>query len=402
MLFTIDSAIPQLALKPSQWIGMLITILLFTSCSGQLSTGTTDENRGGPHKLVRNHFIPQFSEEYFFVQCGLQDQEGNLWFGTAGNGIYVYDGDSFLNFTHQSYLNFIIRDDLNHNDILCCFGDKSGNIWFGTRRGLIRFTPSGGKPEAKDFSLYLIPANTITKASRTRLPYTLQSGDNFVWSIMQDQSGTLWFGTGRGIYIHNPSADTDEQGPLFRRFLDSDSLLNPGNLQLMDVSVMHQDKKGNIWFASAWNKGEGLVRFDGKSLLAFTPDGVKSFRCIAEQIDGSLLCLSPVNGLYTWDGNTFSSLNAQLSIPQDTLVSMLSDSQGNLWLGHSSSNIQDRGDGGLHCYDGKTWKLFTTADGLPHNHVFCIIPDRAGNIWFGTRNTGLCRYDGKSFVNFTE
>jgi ligand-binding sensor domain-containing protein len=28
--------------------------------------------------------------------------------------------------------------------------------------------------------------------------------------------------------------------------------------------------------------------------------------------------------------------------------------------------------------------------------------DKDGNLWFGTRGMGLIRYDGKSFVNFSE
>jgi len=57
---------------------------------------------------------------------------------------------------------------------------------------------------------------------------------------------------------------------------------------------------------------------------------------------------------------------------------------------------------GLWYYDGKSLKLFTINDGLPHNHVMCIVSDKEGNIWFGTRNTGLCRYDGKTITNYSD
>ena len=34
--------------------------------------------------------------------------------------------------------------------------------------------------------------------------------------------------------------------------------------------------------------------------------------------------------------------------------------------------------------------------------VGCAIEDKAGNLWFGTHNEGVFRYDGKSFVKFSE
>ncbi|WP_394351059.1 hypothetical protein [Spirosoma arboris] len=31
-----------------------------------------------------------------------------------------------------------------------------------------------------------------------------------------------------------------------------------------------------------------------------------------------------------------------------------------------------------------------------------MLEDKSGNFWIGTRNTGLCRYDGKTFISFSE
>jgi len=386
------------------WTIILTLIFAFTFCNEQVKTGTPKDKQivGGQSKIIKNNFLPDLVEEFKFVQCGLQDKKGNMWFGTAGNGIYVFDGNSFLNFTHKSFVNFSLKEDLNHNDILCCMEDKNSNIWFGTRRGLIRYKPSKDRAESKDFTLFLIPQNTISGSTRTRLPYTFQSGDNFVWSILQDKSGKIWFGTSKGIYIHDPSADYDQDGPLFRRFFDSNSLINNNNLQLIDISVMLQDKNGNIWLSSAWHKGEGAVRYDGKSLVNFDTDSTYSFRSIIERKNGDLLFLSPFNGLYSYDGKTFSNLNEKIGIKSDTLISMIEDKNGKLWFGHISDNIKNGGDGGLWHFDGKSLKLFTTKDGLSHNHVMCMVEDKDGNIWFGTRNTGLCSYDGKTFIDYSD
>lgn len=41
----------------------------------------------------------------------------------------------------------------------------------------------------------------------------------------------------------------------------------------------------------------------------------------------------------------------------------------------------------------------TQKDGLANNSVSSIVQDHRGYLWFGTQN-GLCRYDGKSFLNY--
>jgi hypothetical protein len=38
------------------------------------------------------------------IRCMLQDQSGNLWFGTDGGGVSKYDGKSFTNFTEKRRL----------------------------------------------------------------------------------------------------------------------------------------------------------------------------------------------------------------------------------------------------------------------------------------------------------
>ena len=40
-------------------------------------------------------------------------------------------------------------------------------------------------------------------------------------------------------------------------------------------------------------------------------------------------------------------------------------------------------------------------DGLPSNTIYCSIQDRSGFMWIGTRD-GLCRYDGRTFVQIDE
>jgi len=78
------------------------------------------------------------------------------------------------------------------------------------------------------------------------------------------------------------------------------------------------------------------------------------------------------------------------------------DKAGNLWFGTELGSGELNEDGGLWRYDGKTFIRFTRKDGLCHNGVYSIVEDIKGNLWIGTRNTTLCRFDGKTFTTFSE
>jgi ligand-binding sensor domain-containing protein len=80
--------------------------LSFTSCNGQVKkdlpqASNTEQKIAlvGQTKMIKNHFTNQNQAIADNVHCGLQDKAGNLWFGTTGDGVYRYDGQTFTNFT---------------------------------------------------------------------------------------------------------------------------------------------------------------------------------------------------------------------------------------------------------------------------------------------------------------
>lgn len=76
------------------------------------------------------------------------------------------------------------------------------------------------------------------------------------------------------------------------------------------------------------------------------------------------------------------------------IKSVLTDKKGNLWFGTNG--------GGVSRYDGKTFLHFTEKNGLSHNKVLTIYQDKSGVIWFGTEGGGACGYDGTNFLWITE
>src|SRR6056297_1100340 len=74
----------------------------------------------------------------------------------------------------------------------------------------------------------------------------------------------------------------------------------------------------------------------------------------------------------------------------DIVTSSLLDKNGNLWFATTTE--------GLYKYDGRTFTNFNEEKGLCSNQIWDLLEDDKGLIWLAT-NKGLCNYDGKSFTH---
>lgn len=176
-----------------------------------------------------------------------------------------------------------------------------------------------------------------------------------------------------------------------------------GNPRYGNVQCILQDKAGNLWFGTTAN---GLYKYDGKSFTQYlVADGLNSnsVYTLFEDKDGKFWIGTEV-GLCLYDGKTFAEIKIPLpkNLPPNKndhyrnkhwVFSIIQAKSGKLWF----ATID-----GVYIYDGKSFTPFIineTASGfLSTNHnVERILEDKAGNIWFGARtDKGVYRYDGKS------
>lgn len=360
---------------------LLLVSIFFTPCNGQTKTRQTNEPVAGQQSFTSKNTRltkTQGTDQFQNVHCIIQDREGNIWFGTTGEGVYRYDGEEFTQFT--------VKDGLSNNKIWSILEDRSGNIWFGTDNGINRY---GGKkisqiPIPVSKKDYLFPN---ISANNTAWP------DNAIGSIMQDKKGIIWFGTDNGVYCYN--------GKIFSYFLDDPRISNTRGLTLKSIQCLFEDKTGNVWFGSGPQASEGICLFDGKSLTNFKPHNEGWIRKITEDKNGILLFGTRHIGLIVYNGKTFSDYFEPQNLQKQELTSFLLDSRYNIWYGSDYTN-SDPTTGGLWKSDGKSFIEFTKKDGLSNTSIYSLAEDKAGNIWIGTRNCGLYRYDGKTFTAFSE
>ncbi len=236
--------------------------------------------------------------------------------------------------------------------------DKSGNLWFGT---------TGGGVSKYD-------GNSFTH-------FTEKEGlsNNRVWAILEDKSGNLWFGTyGGGVSMYD--------GESFTHFAEKEGLSNNYVWSILE------DKSGNLWFGT---EGGGASMYNGESFTHFTEkEGLSnnSVFSILEDKSGNLW-FGTDGGVSMYNGDSFTHFTKKEGLPNNYVRSILEDKSGNLWFGTYG--------GGLSMYDGESFTHFTEKEGLSNNYIWSILEDKSGNLGFGT-NGGVCMYDGESFTHFTE
>ncbi|MEI9946470.1 MAG: two-component regulator propeller domain-containing protein [Chitinophagaceae bacterium] len=185
-----------------------------------------------------------------------------------------------------------------------------------------------------------------------------------------------------------------------------------GSPRYGNVQCAIQDKAGNLWFGTTEN---GLYKYDGKSFTRFlVTDGLSSnnINCLLEDKDGKIWIGTP-EGLCLYDdrlndevgqGKIFVEIRIPLpkNLPTNKnrnthdVFSIMQAKSGKLWF----ATID-----GVYIYDGKSFTPFIIDEGAmgymsTNNNAERILEDKAGNIWFGGRGTeGVYRYDGKSVTN---
>ena len=179
-----------------------------------------------------------------------EDRFKRIWLGTIGGGLNLFketEGGIFQHWLQTGNEN----DNLNSNNVytICEAKNLPGIIesetilWLGTSDGLNKFEIKN-KSTANRFDI-----DILSKF------YTVEDGlpDNLVNSIIEDEDGNLWLGTGSGITFF------DVERELFKNFSSADGIYG----SLMNPEAVLKLGNGTFFFGST------------KGLNVFKPSEIK-------------------------------------------------------------------------------------------------------------------------------
>lgn len=266
--------------------------------------------------------------------------------------------------------------------------DKSGNLWFGTFNGISKYN-------GKTFENYTMRQGLIDNFvewiiedragnmwfgcregvskfdGRTFSNYTVKEGlsDNHVTGILEDRQGNIWFST-----QSNGVSKLDKSGKTFTHLTKKQGLA-------IKIYAMTEDRSGNIWFGTY---NEGLIQYDGKSFSHYTKkEGLSENSIMHLMVDRTgNLWLATWTGVTKFDGKNF---HHTIGLTNSWVNNMLEDREGAVWFVALA--------GGVFSLDktGRTLTNITSKEGLIDDEISSIIEDPAGNLWFGSYK-GVAKY----------
>ena len=291
------------------------------------------------------------NDEIRYVNGIAQDANGNIWLAAEKSGIYK---STEKGVSHN--LHFSLWEKSNRNNSYCLHKDRNGRLWFGDDKGNILWVnPTTNetvtyqpKPEVRDsngtaaiLKLYLNSRNHLWIATESGLmvynyqtreciasqPYTKELEK--VTAICEDGDGTMWLGTGKGLYrasregkqITYTTGYEKEIGltpgkvlalylnnynQLFVSYADkiiqidgkektvSSTMVLQKDLPNGHINCMIDDKNGNTWLGS----NSGFVTLNNKNNASYAYALPESYYDVCQLNDGKLLWVNSTGLLY--------------------------------------------------------------------------------------------------------
>ena len=249
-----------------------------------------------------------------------EDEFGNLWIGTFGEGVYIYQPVT------QAIHHLSLINGLTDGNIFSMDG-KEGIVWLATLGGAMEVrhegdVMKGGKMVFRNFD-------------RTK-----GLGSNFIYKVFIDSQQRVWFGTdGKGVSMFENGAI--QNFPIAKHThpsgeVDEDS-------QLHAVYSITEDKNGHIWLST---DKAGIFEFDGVNFTHLTvKEGIRDLEItsLATDANGQIIIVHPT-GLDLLTPITKHLIYYDNEVGVDdldpNLNAVCTDRFGNIWIGGKSKVIK--------------------------------------------------------------
>lgn len=264
------------------------------------------------------------------------------------------------------------------SEIRAIFQDSKGNYWLGSHNEGVSFY------NGKSFKYF------TTKEGLA---------DNQIRSIQEEQNEKIWIETAKGVSVY-------DKGTLTNYFTNTN-----------EPKYEWHKTNGDLWFCAG--EEDGINRFDGINMnyLIFptpqniNPDNSYGVTDISKDKNGKIW-IATYAALFNFDGKLVNFFDAEkLNLKSNELLhirSVLADSKGRIWIGNNGIGVLLMEGNSIINFSEKYHLIHPTSTRRGDKskpgtleHVFAIEEDAEGNIWFGDRDTGVWKYDGRTFTNYS-
>jgi ligand-binding sensor domain-containing protein len=246
-------------------------------------------------------------------------------------------------------------------------------------------------PEEVDINI-VIQKLTIYDTENSGIP------DNSIRSLAVDNQNNLWVG----------SADSG-----VAKFDGSNwTVYNTHNSGLSNNSIncITVDYNNDVWIGT----DNGLAKFNGQNWTVYdTTNSPLPYHVIFSLVvdKNNLLWIGcghlTAGGVLTFDGNKWELYTKENSILPSSIINTIHiDNKNNKWIGTAGGLVKIGDDNSWNVYTAKNWKL-----SYDYNSVDAIMSDLDGNIWLGFKawirldygyfHGALLQFDGNNWTDYS-
>jgi ligand-binding sensor domain-containing protein len=340
---------------------------VLTDREGALWVGT---GRGASRRAKGGVFEQGPAAAGRVVLALLQDHDGNVWAATREGLLRVAGGRPELMGRSEG-----LPDE--HTRALA--EDADGNLWVGTEAGgLVRlrsgravvYGPAQGLvhevvwsvTEGHDGSVWVATdgggLNRLHDGRATQATTEPELAHENVYALLEDRSGVVWFST--------------ESHGLCRLAARSAHCISVnGDADL--VRCLIEDKEGRIWIGTSG----GVFRIENDVLRpVVAEDGKRLIVQTLEEGPDGVIWVGTTSGLAYIKEGMVRRVMLDGKPHADNVDALHADPDGTLWLGTSHAGLQRLRAGRL--------SVVTASQGLPNDTVLSVLDDGVGRLWMST------------------
>ena len=185
-------------------------------------------------KYDENGYHPEHGYDLYAVYGIYKGPDDHLYFGTAGAGLFRYDGQSIIG----------INEDIEKGVVRAIHKDQTGMLWFGNNAlGIIQYD-----------------GQQLTNFSKQRALF--KEGLAGALDILEDKEGRLWFATyDAGLWRYDPRADRQGSFSFVARPEDVVSFTQEDGLSTNTITCLLEDGQGRLWVGT--ERGDVFIFTDG-------------------------------------------------------------------------------------------------------------------------------------------